>query len=731
MIARRWISHGVFAALLSALTVVDNAQSQVRDSIIVVGEIKGALPRLDGELTDSAWLHAAVIPLTYQWFPDDAAAAVVDTECRVTSTKLALFIGCTALDPAPQEIIGILRDRDAGDLDDGITIVLDPFGDGHEAFAFRVSASGVLSDAQLGRVTGTDYKWDAVWEGRSRRQTDGYTVEVAIPFSSIRTPGGTVPHTSRLLIDRFYPRRHAYRFAATRLDRAKNCRTCEGIALVLPAIQRGGRGVLLQPTLVAADQRDGDERLSQIDVGGALRWQAMPSTRISATVNPDFSQVEADELDFEINRRFVLTYDERRPFFLEGREMLEGYGNLVFSRRIVDPRWGFRALNRESTRSAAVLVTQEESDTRIEPGPFGSSAIVGTGGATTSVARFRLMPERQIAFGGLLTLREATLARNGVAAVDADVQLADRHRLRLVSAFAVSRYDDDSVRTAPTGAMGQARYDLSTRTWGVELSLRAISPDFRADAGLLQRVNLWGPEVQIRRMFWGNERSWYSLITATVDAEYFQTFGSQLVDGKTAASLTWQGPRQTRFGVELRNRRSAIDTIVYDHFQFQINAGIRGYRRWHADAQLRHGEEPDVENSRLGRISGGRVAVAVAPYDAFNVTAVARYEQLRAGATWVYRATIGDLRAEFYPRLNTRIRIIAQRSASQRNPAGGVVDGPAHRTRLTFQALGSQRFGTRALVFIGYVGSGSLLESAPRWPQGRSVFAKVAWDLAF
>jgi hypothetical protein len=719
----------VVAGALTRLPVsTSDAQSA---QTIDVPVVRGVPPIIDGDLSDSAWAVAALIPLHFQWFPEDGSTPSVTTECRLMATPVSLLVGCHALDRAPTEIVAIRRDRDAGEVDDGIAVTIDPFGDGSEAFRFRVSASGVISDSQVGRTTGTDAQWDAVWEGRSRREADGYSVELSIPFAALRMPAEARSQPTRVLIERFYPRRFAYRFAATALDRNEMCRTCQGLPIVLPTTVRGGHGILLQPTLVAASQRERSEHASHVDLGGAVRWQASPSTRLSATFNPDFSQVEADELDFEINRRFVLTFAERRPFFLEGREMLEGFGDLVFSRRMVDPQWGIRALSRGSAYSSAALVTRETSDTRIVPGPYSSTLAVGAGGATTGAARVRLTRGRGLVVGSTVTARNASLSRNVVGAVDTDLQFAGRHRVRMVVAASSSRYDEsDSVSRNPNGVMARARYDLDGRSWGAEMSLRAISRDFRADAGLLQRVNVWGPEAQVRRMLWGSSRKWYSLITVEGEAQYLQTYEGRLIDGKWGGGLRWQGPRQSDVAIELLRRSSALDSLAYDYAQFAIASTLRGYSRWNGGVELTLGEAPDVDNGRLGRISALRANVVLMPHDAFTISGLARYEQLQADAKWVYRAAIGDLRIEFYPRLNSRIRFTAQYNGSRRNPLGGVVDGPSERAGFTFQALASQRIGTRALAFVGYVGSGSLVEGSPRWPAGRSLFGKVAWDFA-
>jgi hypothetical protein len=724
-------ADGVWASIAAAasLYVCPVAAQSVTPSSIALPAVRDSAPTIDGRISVAEWERGALVELPYQWFPDDGSAPTVHTSCRVMVNGDAILVGCIAYDPDPRQIVAPRRDRDAGSGDDGIAVTIDPYGDGREGFVFRVNASGVLLDAQLGRISGTDYRWDAVWRGQSGRRPDGYAVELAIPFSSIRMPGVSQAQPPRLQIERVYPRRHAYVMGATALNRNEQCRTCQGLPVSLPTINSSGHGLLIQPTFIAANQRSGLNGDGSIDLGGAMRWQATPDTRIGVTINPDFSQVEADELDFEINRRFVLTFDERRPFFLEGRDMLESYGNLVFSRRIANPEWGIRALNRTSARSVAVLLTREETDTRIIPGPYSSSSVSGNGGATTGVARVQVLPNQRLTFGSTLTVRDAAQSHNVVGDVDADLQLADRHRLRFVAAIAGSGYDSAASDTMH-GTMAQARYDLATRSWAAEISMRAISPGFRADAGLLQRVDIWGPELQLNRMFWGTERTWYSLITATVDAQYLQTFSGHVADGKAGPKITWQGPRQSRLGIALTGRQSNIDSATYGYVQAELTGAIRPSSRWSGDFQITAGKQPDVINERLGNLYAGRLSVALSPHDAVSVTAVGRYEKLLAQTAWVYRASIADIRLEIYPRLNTRLRLVAQYSATDRNPDGGIVDGSPRRNGFTFQGVGSQRFGTRALAFVGFVGSGSVLEGSPRWPGNRSVFAKVAWDFA-
>jgi hypothetical protein len=726
---RRALAVVAIAAVPGALAAAQRSAA----SLLAIPSAQGLPPTIDGDVGVDEWAAGVSIDLPFQWFPDDGAKAAIVTQCRALVADGALFVGCVATDPAPQEIVAPRRDRDGGGADDAIALTIDPFGDGREAFLFRVSASGVLSDAQLGRATGSDFRWDAVWNGAARRRIDGYAVEMEIPFSSIRMPGANQAQSARLQLERGYPRRHAYQTAATPLDRNEQCRICQGLPIALPRVTGGGHGVLLQPTTIGASQRDPSGARSTVEVGGALRWQATPGTRLSATINPDFSQVEADEVQFEIDRRFVLTFDERRPFFLEGREMLESYGNLIYSRRITDPEWGVRALHRGPSRTAALLVTHESIDARILPGPFGSSRVLGRDGATTVLSRWQLLPRTRTTFGATMTVRDAAEARNAVGGLDADVQLGDRHRIRVVGALSASDADSAqgrAVGNAPRGAMAQARYDLSTRNWGAELSVRGVGNGFRADAGNLQRVDVWGPEAQLRRTFWGREGGWYSVATASLDAQYLQTFGGELLDGKLGMVLSWQGPRQSRLGLAGTRRWTTVDTNKYEYTQVELSGGIRPSSRWVTDAIITLGQQPDVTNSRPGHIGAARLSAAVSPHDALNLTGVARYEELRAPDTWVYRAMIGDLRVEFFPRLDTRFRLIAQYSGTSRNPSGGLLDGAPRRDGLTFQGLVSRRVGTRALAFVGFVGAGSTLEGAPRWPAGRSVFAKVAWDIA-
>ncbi len=146
--------------------------------------------RVDAVLDEPAWSDAIAIDLPYEWFPADNVRPPVETECRVTYDTSYLYLGCRAFDPAPSQIRAHLADRD--DLgrtpqDDHIGFLLDTFNDQRRAFQFRVNPVGVQMDAILSTSEGfEDFSWDAIWNSAGRITPDGYVVEVAIPFRSLR-----------------------------------------------------------------------------------------------------------------------------------------------------------------------------------------------------------------------------------------------------------------------------------------------------------------------------------------------------------------------------------------------------------------------------------------------------------------------------------------------------------------------------------------------------------------
>jgi hypothetical protein len=149
-----------------------------------------ATVKVDGVLDDEIWKTAVRIPIEYEWQPGDNVKPPVETTSWVAFDDSHIYVAFDAKDPEPEKIRAHLDDRDQPFLDDTVGFFLNPFNDGRRGFQFRINPLGVQMDASNSDVTGDeDWSWDAIWESRGKINPDGYVVEVAIPFSSLRFRG--------------------------------------------------------------------------------------------------------------------------------------------------------------------------------------------------------------------------------------------------------------------------------------------------------------------------------------------------------------------------------------------------------------------------------------------------------------------------------------------------------------------------------------------------------------
>jgi hypothetical protein len=274
---------------------------------------------LDGALDDEAWAAAEATGDFLQAEPNDGQPASEPTEVRIAFDREALYIAvyCRDTDPAALIVNDIRKDFAQGEQD-SFEVLLDTFADRRNGFVFITNPEGARSDTQIaneGREV--NQSWDAVWRVASKRQDDGWTAEIWIPFKTLRFEPGE-GRTWGVNFARRIRRKNEVAYwspvpRAYSIYRASQ----DGNLLGLPNVDQG-RNLRLKPFFATSSTRatgagsfDGDA-----DVGLDVKYGVTPALTLDLTVNPDFAQVEADEQQVNLTR-FSLFYPEKREFFLE------------------------------------------------------------------------------------------------------------------------------------------------------------------------------------------------------------------------------------------------------------------------------------------------------------------------------------------------------------------------------------------------------------------------------
>lgn len=330
-----------FPAFVSA-QVASPTQSVSQPKIATAVRIKGEI-RLDGKLDDPQWSSATPITDFIQKDPVEGAIPNDKMEVRFLYDDDALYVGTRVISKDPTHIQAPVSRRDNINQAEHIWVSFDSYHDRRTAYSFGITASGVRGDwyHQSDSETDIDLSFDPVWQAAADINATGWTAEMRIPFSQLRFNAAEVQHWG-VNVDHWIPSRNEDVFWIPTPKKATGWSSrmgaLEGISGIKPA-----RRLEVMPYVASDATVNGDrDAKNPFDngsnlgarVGGDLKMGLGPSLTLAATVNPDFGQVEADPAEVNLSA-FETFFPEKRPFFIEGNQLLRGFGpSYFYSRRI-------------------------------------------------------------------------------------------------------------------------------------------------------------------------------------------------------------------------------------------------------------------------------------------------------------------------------------------------------------------------------------------------------------
>ena len=323
-------------------TVIDRPPAPVAPAVVsrvsagqaTVRAIKLSAPlTLDGVLDEAVYAKEAPFGGLIQVAPDAGAPATERSDLWITYDDRNIYLSCRCYDTAPPEkwIANELR-RDTGGLrnNDHVGVLFDTFYDRRSGFAFYTNPLGARADYSIVDEGQSNTDWNPVWTSKTGRFDGGWTVEMAIPFKSLRYRAGrdqvwgvqirrSVRHKNEWDYLTPVPRILAGPQALNRVSAGGTL-----VGLDLPAT---GKNIELKPFVIERSTTD-RVRTPQVnnsirgEIGGDIKYNVTPNLTADLTVNTDFAQVEADEQQVNLTR-FSLFFPEKRDFFLEGRGIFD------------------------------------------------------------------------------------------------------------------------------------------------------------------------------------------------------------------------------------------------------------------------------------------------------------------------------------------------------------------------------------------------------------------------
>jgi hypothetical protein len=741
---------GLMATSLSA--IAQNAPQQNAKPVYRVAPLTGTI-RVDGRLDESTYNAPPTFELAYETRPAENKEAPVRTEVWIAYDTSNLYAAFRAHDPNPGQIRARYSDRDNASADDFVGIVLDTFNDQRRAFEFFVNPLGVQTDLTHNEMTGNeDNSWDAIWDSAGRITDTGYEVELRIPFSSLRFPGGGGEMTWGIDAVRSYPRNQQYRLALNPQQRGNNCYLCQAASLAGIAGVSPARSIELNPTITASQSgvREDfpagalDTGDPDIEAGLTGQWGITPNFTFSGTINPDFSQVEADAAQLAVNTQFALFFPEKRPFFLEGADIFETRFNAIYSRNIAEPDWGIKLTGKSGKNALGAIVTQDRRTNFLIPAAEGSRLRFVDDKNLSTILRYRRdlygSPTRTATGGFFFTGREGDGFHNRMLGGDILFRWRGTNAFRLELLGSSTQYPASVAASAQqstsaiTGHGLRAVYQHTSRDWMYYFAYRDIGKDFRADLGFVPRADFREKSVALERAWYPATSAWKHMRLGVETADLDDQSGNDLE--QRADFYAWaQGPRQSFVRADVIAREQRYGGEMFDTSRVVLYGEFAAHPDVFLTAQATSGNEIDFANARQGeqfRFDPG-VRWNVGRHLRLNLSHA--HEALDVEGGRLFTAGLTELRATYQLNNRTFVRWIGQHLDVDREPTlyDNYEENPLDpRSRDFFnQFLFSYKLNPLTVLFLGYSDTHIGNHQIDLTQQSRTLFLKVgyAWQV--
>ena len=659
-------------------------------------------PVIDGLLDEAVWTSPPLDLgdwLTYN--PLNGSKIVQATEVRMAYDDKALYFAFHCVDPEPDKVRGTLSRRDQHWNDDWVGLSLDSAGNGQASFDLFVNPRGVQGDVLTTSSAGENSAPDWIWESAGRRSAQGYDVELRLPLTVLRFKSGETVNmgilfwrrVSRLGTSVAWPEVKAGKtFIESHASLVLKDLRQPLILEMIPSLTYSWNQVRVDPSgFGKAD--------SQPDAGLSMRYGLTSSVALEGTFNPDFSQVESDAFQVEVNQRYPLFFSEKRPFFMEGMGTFELAGSggdatmrtAVNTRAIADPRWGGKVTGNLGRFTFATLAAGDEAPGR--PSDEGPSPVPGAQ-KLFLVGRAMYSLGRSNHAGVLLTDTEFGAGFNRVAAADLSLRRG-KHAFSATGIVTTSRASEDLADTK--GAGGQTTYSFETRRFLVINQLDHYDRDFRMDTAFLNQTGITQDWLFTALSFYPDEKKhpWLKRVVPFV----FARAGTDRIQGGdirfvlpgVRLHLTRQGffRLDTGWGREPWAQETFSTRTTRVIAQAQLTRWLNLLTIYNFGKSIYYDDDPF-----LGRSRSLLLEASVQPSARFNQSV--SYQRVafdRLTGERVYRVDVLNTRTTFQFDRRLALRAILQYDSSTR--------------KILTDVLGSLELVPGTVAYVGY---GSLLE---------------------
>jgi hypothetical protein len=582
-------------------------------------------PVIDGKLDDETWRSAARLSQFVQQTPVEGAPASENTDVFVAYDSTKVYFGIHAHYSNPSLVRANRTDRDQTSNDDTVTVFFDPFLDQQRGYAFSVNGYGVQRDWVLppagpggGQSSSGDATWNALYTTAAVLVEDGWTAEMAIPIKSLRYPtrGASEMHRWGFQVQREIRGKDeivSWVPVSTKvLGFMPQMGVMEGLQNLSTA-----RNLEIMPTVTAVQvgkmSPAGAFLNDDVEEGGLnLKYGLTSNLTLDFTYNPDFSQIESDRPQIEVNQRFPLLFAELRPFFLEGKEIYQIAGPITYlhTRTILDPRFGAKITGKIGKSQIGILFADDEAPGRVDnplDPAFGRSA-------QAFIGRLKQDIYRESHIGVMYADREFMQSYSRIAFVDGGLRLGRSARYAFQIALS-DRRDMSGVRhTGPVLNMDFRKDGRNLTYFGAH---NEVHPDYGNDLGFIRRVDQKQTVGSIGYKWWPKRY----LVNWGPGARYdvLYDWNGVKTDDKRNASVAFQFVNNISVTANVDQVMERFRDINFHKVRYSLSGTVNTNRKILLTAGVNAGDEIRfIVNPYLGDTTAYNATVTLRPSSRFQ-----------------------------------------------------------------------------------------------------------------
>lgn len=649
-------------------------------------------PLIDGKLDEPFWYNTPTVTGFKTFTPDYGIDMEEKTIVYQAYDRENLYFGFRCFDDEPQKIKSSVTRRDNVRPDDWVCINLDSFNDQQALYAFYINPAGIQGDTRYANGR-EDPGIDVVWYSAGQVDEQGYTIEVQIPFKSIRFANKEIVEMGVIYERRVSRKSEQGTFPALDPKQAgafltqmmplafedvKHYKLFE----VLPAVTYG-RSHAREREALRLNSEESDFSLT-------AKYGLTSDLILDGTYNPDFSQIESDAGQVDVNLRFALFFPEKRPFFLEGNENFNFSGNasggplsaIVHTRTIADPIAGAKISGKLSNKDF-VAVIDAVDDLR----EIGDDTDITGKFAHATIARYKRALDRDSYIGAFYTGREQKNGFNRVFGPDGQMRINQSSVLGYH--FFLSQDQASEAGDTQKGHALGADYQYTTRNLSINLGAQDLSEDFNTRTGFVTRTGITRMRASISPKIYPK-----STFFRRIDPRIYTTqirdkpSGEYETDNTFSLLFILRGNSNATFNANYSNE--IFESEKFTTSNWGVSASHQFNRSLAGSFSFRNGKFPIYEEFSQGHGNVVSGSFTLQPSDKLNFNAILIYQDLYRDedASKVFDVTI--LRGRLTYQLN---RYLFFR---------GIVEHNDLRKRLGTEFLASFTYIPGTVFHIGY-----------------------------